>query len=213
MIGNLIHNKFIYLIRGDSVKRQIRSDITTKRDKMDKHTIDEKSRKIKERLFSIPEFVNSCTVLFYVSFKSEVNTWNMIEECKKSGKKIVIPVVIPETRNLLLSRITSFDELTPSNYGILEPKAEFIRPVSIEEINTIIVPGVAFDEQGYRIGYGGGYYDRLLQNLPYGCSTIGLAFEMQMINSVPREAHDVRVDMIVTEERIINLRGKINEGA
>ena len=105
------------------------------------------------------------------------------------------------------SQLLSFDELEPGYYGILTPKKEFIRYIDPKEIDLIIVPGAAFDRQGYRVGFGGGYYDRFLTDL--NCMKISIAFGLQIVDKVPREGHDLPVDMIITEKETINIKKQL----
>ena len=99
-------------------------------------------------------------------------------------------------------RIDRFDELASGHYGIREPKADFIRPVPRGEIEAVVIPAVAFDRRGYRVGYGGGYYDRFLPEARQA-ARIGVAFARHIVPAVPAAPHDVTVDRIVTEEGII----------
>lgn len=195
------------------MKKLMRDSIIKKRSELKREEVIEKSNAIKTRLFQLSEFIDSKVILFYVSFRNEVDTIDMISECLNSGKRVIVPVVVPGNKNLLLSELRSIDELSPGNYGILEPDKSFIRPVSEEVIEIVIVPGVAFDKNRYRLGYGGGYYDRLIKKLPENCMTAGLAFETQIVEEVPKEEYDMMVDMIITEERIIipESAGRINE--
>jgi 5-formyltetrahydrofolate cyclo-ligase len=161
------------------------------------------SRVIHDRLKAFPPFREGKAALFYASFRGEVETEELIKTWLASGKVAFLPVVISDEKALLVSRILSLDELHPGFHGILEPKAEFLRPVNIEAVELAVVPGVAFDLRGHRLGYGGGYYDRLLGLLPRSAWKIGLAFELQILPSLPISTHDIAVDAIVTEERII----------
>ena len=159
---------------------------------------------IKERLFRSPEFINAKTIMFYVSTKDEVKTEFMIKDALKLGKKVVVPISDLKKRTLHLSEIKDFDnELEPGVFNILEPEKEFLRPVSAEEVDLVIVPGVAFDEEGDRIGYGMGFYDRFLRTIRKHVPVIGLAYELQIVDDIPVDDTDVTVDKIVTEERII----------
>jgi len=193
-------------MRGVIMKKEVRKEVLSKRSSLKKEEVIQKSLSIKSKLSSLPEYINSQVRMFYISFRNEVETQDMIQESLDNGKRVIIPVVVKGDKNLLLSELKSFDELYTSTYGILEPKEEFLRPVNAQDIDIVIVPGVAFDENGYRIGYGGGYYDRLIKRLPHSCKTIAIAFEVQVIDSVPHESHDMKVDMIITEDRIINCK-------
>lgn len=197
---NLKIAKDTYIIK---MKDKIRKELIEIRRNLSKKEVLEKSNKIKKRLFEMNEFKLATTVLFYVSYDNEVYTHDMIKESMKIGKNIIVPKSDKENRVLILSKLESWNDLETGAYGILEPKEEKIREVSIEEIDLIIVPGVGFDENGHRIGHGKGYYDDLLKNSTKA-SCIGLAFEFQIVDEIPTEKHDLPVDKIVTEERIID---------
>ena len=113
-----------------------------------------------------------------------------------------MPVVDKEKHRLKLSVLKSWDDLKPGSYGILEPKKDCLKWVSPMDINLIIVPGVGFDKKGNRLGHGEGYYDRLLSK-PFGTLSIGLAFEIQIIEDIPIDTHDQPVDILITEKRVI----------
>ena len=179
------------------MKQELRQDILKKRNNLTSFEIKGKSEKIKQLLFSLPEYKNSKKILYYVSFGSEVNTHNMIKESLKT-KKVVVPKI--KEQNLILSRIYSFSELSNSSYNILEPVKT--KRIDEKKIDLIIVPGIAFDKKGNRIGYGKGYYDKLLKKL--NAKKIALSFEMQLINNIPKQKHDVSVDMIISEKKIYN---------
>ena len=116
-------------------------------------------------------------------------------------KKVVVPISNKEDNTLSLSILESWDDLVEGSYGILEPKEDCFKEISIDEIDLIIVPGVAFDEDENRLGHGNGYHDRLLEKTK--AISIGLAFEFQIVNNIPIGRNDVPVDMIITEDRII----------
>lgn len=147
-------------------------------------------------------------MLFFVSFRSEVSTHEMIREASTEGKRIVLPRVATGKR-LELFEIKNIDrELTPGLLGILEPVPSQSRKVPPVEIDLVIVPGIAFEPRGYRLGYGRGYFDRLLAELDPSTTTIGLGFELQIVKALPVSTHDIPVQKIVTEKRVIdcNLR-------
>ena len=141
----------------------------------------------------------------YVDFDNEVRTKDMIKDCIDKGKRVVIPFIRSKDRAIILSEVKDIDkELEPSTFGILEPAKGYLRPVPYNEIDTVVVPGVAFDAKGGRLGYGGGYYDRLLINVNRKAHLIGLAFEFQILKEVPQQSHDIVLESIITEKRIIN---------
>jgi 5-formyltetrahydrofolate cyclo-ligase len=159
---------------------------------------------IKESLFKLPQFLSAQSVMFYVSFRSEVETHAMIRQALASGKIVIVPVTDMKNRRLALSRLEDFDnDLAPGTWGILEPKQEKIRPIACHDIDLVITPGAAFTTNGRRIGYGGGFYDQLLRESKK--SAVALAFEMQILSDIPfNPAHDVPVNFIITEKRIVS---------
>lgn len=182
------------------MKKKLKNEVILKREFLPKEELLRKSAEIKEKLFSLDEFKDSKTVMFYMSIKNEVYTHDMVKEALAS-KKVAVPVVDNANGEIFPSEIKSFSELSVGTLGILEPKMEFMRKLPPEEIDLIIVPGIAFDCRGHRIGYGKGCYDKLLKKTK--AIRVGLALELQIINEVPKEAHDVPMDKIITEKRII----------
>jgi len=158
-----------------------------------------KSREIEKRLFGLPEFQAARTVMFFASFRSEVETHHMVRRALAEGKRVVLPKV--KGKELALFRIKDFDkDAAPGAWDIPEPSNG--TPVKLRDIDIIMVPGAVFDEKGNRLGYGAGFYDKLLA--PYKGMTVALAFELQIVENVPAAAHDVPMKKIVTEKRIIN---------
>jgi 5-formyltetrahydrofolate cyclo-ligase len=185
-------------------KDDIRKKILSLRDSLTEEEMESKSGLIQKRLFNLPEFKKARTVLFYVSTRNEVKTEKMIKSTLKQGKGVVIPISDVKGRKLILSELKDFDnELEIGTFNILEPKKEFFRPVSPEEIDFIIVPGIAFDKDGDRIGYGMGFYDKFLSSLKKRIPTVGLAYEFQIVDDIPVHDKDVTVNKVITEKRII----------
>ena len=186
------------------MKEAFRRELTKIRKNLSKNEVLENSSKIKEKLFTLEGFQQGKTILFYVSYDNEVYTYDMIKESMALGKKVIVPVSDKKYRKLILSKLENWDDLKPGAYGILEPVEYKIKEVSIEEIDLIIVPGVGFDERGNRIGHGKGYYDDLLSKSK--APHIGLAFEFQIVKEIPVEEHDMPVDKIITEKRVIDCK-------
>ena len=185
------------------MKEKLRKKIMDIRKSLPDSDVLEKSKQIKKRLYKMKEFRQASTILFYVSYNNEVYTHDMIKESLSNGKIVVVPITDAEKHCLILSKLNSWEDLECSTYSILEPKKNCIDEVSLDKIDLILVPGVVFDESGNRIGHGVGYYDKLLKNSK-NASHIGLAFEVQIVDNIPAEEHDVKVDKIVTEGGIIN---------
>lgn len=157
-----------------------------------------KSREIEERLFSLPEFKAAGAVMFFASFRSEVDTEPMIRRALTFGKKVILPKV--QGAELALFEIASFDkDVSPGAWGIPEPHET--KPVRLDEIELILVPGAAFDCRGNRLGYGAGFYDKLLA--AFRKTTVALSFEAQIVPQVPADLHDIPIKKIITERRVI----------
>jgi 5-formyltetrahydrofolate cyclo-ligase len=179
-------------------KREIRKRILALRNGMTPGEIAAKSGSIVERLTGLRELWEASTLMVFLSFGSELRTDGLLRWGWEAGKRIVVPRCRPEDRGLTPCLLGSFAELEIGQYGIREPKAENIRPVPREEIDAILVPAVAFDRRGYRVGYGGGYYDRFLPGV-LRAVRIGAAFSCQIVAGIPNDPHDLPVDRIVTE--------------
>ncbi|HEC76823.1 MAG TPA: 5-formyltetrahydrofolate cyclo-ligase [Thermoplasmatales archaeon] len=181
-------------------KEELRKKIKEKRDKLSQTEIWRRSEKIIEKLTKMNEFVNADAVACYISFGNEVNTHFLIKNFIEK-KKILVPFVDKGRKEIRLSHLKNWEELHTGEYGILEPKKEFLRIENNADI--FIIPGIVFDESGNRIGYGGGYFDRFLSD--FKGKKIALAYEFQIIKKMPNEKHDVKMDFIVTDKRIIKV--------
>ncbi len=186
-------------------KKELRRKIQELRDSLSVEKRDALSSRIGDNLWSEPEFASARTVLFFISFRSEVNTVPMIERSIADGKITCLPSTDMDSRGMIASQILDMrQDLVLGNYDILEPRPECVRPIPSGEIDLILMPGVAFDESGGRLGYGGGYYDRFLERCRPDCRLVALAFELQLVEQVPRAGHDAPIHKIVTEKRIID---------
>ena len=183
------------------MKHQLKQLITEKRNSLSKEEILEKSEQIKYNLFNLEQYKKSKTVMFFVSFNSEVHTHEMIKEALKN-KTVVIPKV--EQHEIEPSIILDFDNLVPSSkLGILEP-IEAMK-IAYKNIDLVLVPGIVFDKHGHRIGFGLGFYDRFLQKVSKSIK-VGLAFDFQVVDRIPHEEHDVPVNFIVTEKMVVECK-------
>jgi len=186
-------------IRCPLLKKILRKQILSARDKLSPQEKATKSQEIEERLFALPEFISARIIMFFASFRSEVETDRMIRRALISGKRIILPKV--QGDKLALYEITDFDkDVAPGVWEIPEPKT--LLSAELTDIDLMIIPGAAFDLRGNRIGYGAGFYDKLLPT--FGRLTVGLAFESQIVPEVPADSHDVPVQVIVTEKRVIS---------
>lgn len=180
-------------------KRDIRRSVLHERDALLEEDRRARSAAITERLMALPELVSTRTVMASWSFGSEVDTSGLIEALHAAGKRVVLPRV--DGREVAAVVYVPGDPTAATSFGAMEPtSAEIVRPT---EIDVVIAPGVAFDRNGGRVGYGGGFYDRFLRTVRADTSVIGLAFAVQLVEDVPRGEHDRLVDVVVTEEELI----------
>ncbi|MDD5431635.1 MAG: 5-formyltetrahydrofolate cyclo-ligase [Candidatus Omnitrophica bacterium] len=176
-------------------KAQIRSKILIKLKKQKEEDRNRKSKKIKQRLFRTQVFTKANNIMFYIAFRGEVDTEEMIRESRKLGKIIAVPVCQKDRETLRPCILDNDARLKRGPYGVREPALEsFIR---MDELDLVIVPGLAFDKKGNRLGRGMGFYDRFLSKLPKRTKTLGLAFDFQILPSVPTRAHDVRINKVL----------------
>ncbi|MFO7951401.1 MAG: 5-formyltetrahydrofolate cyclo-ligase [Bacillota bacterium] len=186
-------------------KSKLRKKIIRLRDELSPVEIIRKSQMIGEKLFALPAYCDAAAVMFFLTFGSEVDTRPMVEETFRRGKVALAPKTLSENRELIPSKILDWDkDLSPGAYNIPEPKQGALRPYPPEKIDLLIVPGVAFDSKKRRLGYGGGYYDRFFERLKEDTPLIALAFELQILSEIPSDQWDRRVDLIITEDRVIN---------
>ena len=161
------------------------------------------SREIISHLTTWPPLIQARRLLLYASFRSEVETYPLITWALERGKEVYLPRTYLKPRKLRLFRLYSLEELRPGAFGIPEPPAENPE-LSPEELELVVVPGVAFDRRGGRLGYGGGFYDRLFARAE-GAKRVGLCFSCQLVERLPLEAHDVLMHALVTEEGLLEI--------
>ena len=185
------------------MKKNFRSDVIKSRSLMDDSIATKYSDEIIKSILSLPSINSSKSIMLYLDFNHEVKTNNLVLELLKLNKNVIAPITLQKERELLTHKISNLDsDITIGAYGIREPnKATPLVP--LDSIDAIIVPAVAYDTNGYRLGYGGGFYDRFLDKLNPNCIKIGVAFELQVFDDVPKEPHDAKLDYIITESRII----------
>jgi 5-formyltetrahydrofolate cyclo-ligase len=167
------------------------------------------SREICRRLAALREYQAAGTVMFYVNMPQEVDTRHFLPIARQQGKRIVIPHC--RGGRIELFRWEDMEELEPSPFGVLEPKPELCqradRAIAPRDIDLVVVPGVAFDPHGGRLGHGKGYYDGLLTQMRPGTPFVALAFQCQMVSAIPVEPHDVFMHKVITERTVYEGRG------
>jgi 5-formyltetrahydrofolate cyclo-ligase len=167
------------------------------------------SMTIMDSCVMLREWNNATTVHIYVSvLNNEVDTTGLIFTLFDKGKRVVVPRCADEPHRLLNIRINSFEEMHVGKFGLMEPQYKQDSEVPAQELDLIIVPVLAFDKEGGRLGFGGGYYDNLLREC--SCPKIGLAYSFQEVEKVPVEPHDEKLDSIITEKDIIRVCHEYN---
>lgn len=185
-------------------KSEIRRKTIARRDALSDEERSEKSKAIMERLLGFANFLEARIVLFYMNFSSEVSTEAMIPKALKHDKIVALPRVDQKARKIVPLKIDDLDlDIRPGYRGIREPIPQRCKVIPVEHINLAIIPGIAFDERGGRIGRGTGFYDQFIPRLDVTTRKVALAFECQIVPQIPMEPHDRYIDIVITEKRTI----------
>ena len=191
------------MVRSTASKEALRARIGAVRRALSPQTVRAASKQIAERVVALPEFSHARVVGCYLALGHEVQTMELVKRCWREDKEVCVPAFEDARRGYVLAWLKMGEATETGPAKILQPKK--IRPASPKAVDLMIVPAVAFDRSGRRLGHGGGHYDRLLAQCPG--FKVGVAFEAQMVEEVPSDIHDVGVDIVVTERRIYPLRG------
>lgn len=191
-------------------KSALRDEMRAKLAALTVADVSAKSAAIWERLSVLPEFAKATRILAYVSNGVEVDTRGLIQQLLAMGRQVCAPQFDAAKQKYVACALRDFhSDLAVGRFGILEPKSGAVQPPAHDPIDAALVPGLAFDETGSRLGRGMGYFDRLLQEV--SGAKIALAYDFQVLNEVPAEAHDARVDFIITETRRIQTKGNSHD--
>ncbi|HJV45460.1 MAG TPA: 5-formyltetrahydrofolate cyclo-ligase [Bacillota bacterium] len=191
-------------------KKELRKMVLQVREALDKNQSRVKSEIISQRILNLPQYQKATCVFTFIPFGHEVDIRPVLEDGIKQGKRMVIPKTFTKEKYIATYEFTDWNQLVAGVYGILEPdpgKAIEVRP---DEIDFIVIPGVAFDRMGGRLGYGGGFYDRFLSNYDRLPSLVAVCFQEQLVERIPMKPHDFKVDYIITDVEMIDCR-KINK--
>lgn len=192
-------------------KKRLRKEILDKRNNMDVNIKKELDKCIFNRFYESSYYKNANKIFIYISNNSELDTKEIINKALEEEKEIFVPRTEYKTKAMDAVKITSLDNLEESRYGILEPSIDK-ESIDPNELDLIVVPGVAFDCCGGRMGYGAGFYDRYFKKINEKSSVrtkkLALAYEMQILNKVPMNEFDMTIDYIFSENQIINCRYK-----
>lgn len=185
-------------------KQEIRNNIATVLKNLSDKELSKKTKQVEDNLFEFANFLEAKIVLLYVNNKTEVKSGSIIKRCFDHNKIVILSAFNIKTYEMKLMKIDNPDnDLISGPRGILEPDINRCKIVPVDCIDLAIIPGVAFDEKGGRIGTGEGYYDRFIPKLSATTRKVALALECQIIQQVPVESHDKHVDIIITDKRII----------
>lgn len=185
--------------------KQMRKEILAARDRLSPEEITLKSTAIAANLLALDSVKKSRTIFLYVSFRSEVDTTGLLNTFLDQGKTVTVPITLLKENRLDAIHITEpATELVPGYCDIPEPRQDICtsRKVDPATIDLILLPGSVFDKRGGRFGYGGGYYDRFVSAIP-AALRVGLAYDLQIVEKAPLQAHDELLDLVVTEQQVI----------
>ncbi len=186
-------------------KNKLRKEYLRKRENLPLEFIKEKSKIITAKLKQYIEKNNYKNIMIFVSFRNEVQTHNMIKELlSEDDKNIYVPYIDKRVNDMRISKIEDFEkDLQPGMFNILEPKIKLRKDELYKKLEMIVVPGLIFSKQGYRIGYGGGYYDKFLSKITDDVKKIGITFSPFIVDKLPVDKYDLPVDLIITENNEI----------
>ncbi|MGL4912022.1 MAG: 5-formyltetrahydrofolate cyclo-ligase [Romboutsia sp.] len=186
------------------MKKEFRKKVIADRKKLNSESLLENSSIITENLLSLDCIKEAKNIMLYLDFNNEVKTDELINELITLRKIVSSPITLKEERVLIPSQITDLQNgIKIGAYGIREPKQDDSLEVDVKDLDVVIVPAVAYDKNCYRLGYGGGFYDRFLNRLRDDAITIGIAFDLQIFDYIPKEDHDAQLDYIITETQIL----------
>jgi 5-formyltetrahydrofolate cyclo-ligase len=185
-----------------AAKRELRARVRALRDAIPEEERRTMGRALEARLFSLPELARAGTVLVFSSFGSEVPTAGIVERLARQGRRVALPRVAGGEIEARTYR--PGDPLVRAPFGALEPAGGEVVPP--EDLDVAIVPGLAFCRHGYRVGYGGGYFDRFLPRTRPDALRVGICFHVQLVEEVPHGPGDVPVDAVVTDREVVRCR-------
>ncbi|KFN01415.1 5-formyltetrahydrofolate cyclo-ligase [Bacillus clarus] len=188
-------------------KVRLRKQIIERMNSLSEEQYTTLSEQIAVSLYEQKEWMEAETIGITLSMEHEVNTYVIIEKAWQEGKKVVVPKCNRKTRTMTFRQINNFAQLETVYMSLREPIPTLTKEVMAIEIDLLFVPGVAYTRRGERIGYGGGYYDRYL--VQYKGKTLSLAFDFQIVNDIPIEPFDQKVQKIITEKETFVQKGLV----
>lgn len=190
----------------ERVKEELRRRIRAVRGALPAEARAQRSARVAERVLSLPEVADARCVAGFVPIRSEVDPTAILDALADAGARVCLPRVDAERGAIVLHERVADMPLQPSPFGVPEPPAS-APEVAPADVDVVLVPGLAFDPRGYRVGYGKGYYDRLLATMPQALS-VAIGFDFQLVPEVPDLPHDVPVRVVVTDARVLRVNSK-----
>lgn len=186
-------------------KADARKKFIKKRGNMPEEEVKKLSEKIVSTIVKLQHYKNAKTIMIYLDFNNEINIMSLIEDSLNSKKKVLAPFYKKEGIQLIPTQIKDINkELKKMKSGYYEVEEKFLNPINIEEIDLMIVPGLAFDRQCHRLGFGAGYYDKFLGKISDNTITLGVAYEYQILSLIPDIGiKDIPLNYVVTEKRVL----------
>lgn len=189
----------------EAQKKAQRAEYKALRRAMPKNQKESFDLEIFKKVCALPSYQHADTIFAYVSTEIEIDTFHILKDALQSGKTVAVPRCVPGTRQMEFYKIDALQDLVKGAFGILEPPENPQKKLENLESGLCIVPALCYDKEGYRLGYGGGYYDRFLPQ--FHGNTVGLTYEVCFLDTLSRGRYDCAVQTVVTEARIL----KINE--
>lgn len=183
-------------------KKELRQQMTERLKKLSKPEYEQKAYQIAETLSDTVEWQQNDVIGITVSRFPEVDTWQLIRRAWEQNKNVAVPKCHPQTKMMSFHKLERFTQLEESFFGLFEPIEDATEEIPKESIGLLLVPGLIYNAKGYRVGFGGGYYDRFLAE--FSGDTISLAFSCQLVDKLPIEKHDIPVSKVITEEEILH---------
>lgn len=173
-------------------KKELRRQIREQKRAMTREQIDSASQRLAQLLFETDLYKNASVLYGYMPYNQEVNTLLILERALQDGKRVAVPKVYGDTMNFIY--LEDLSRVAPSSMGIPEPIAD--EPIAQDERALVLMPGLAFDKAGNRMGYGGGYYDKFLAAEPTH-PTVALCYDFQLVDTIPTDVYDIPVDLVI----------------
>ena len=187
-----------------NAKNSVLAQVAARMDALTPEALEEKYQTIEGKLFEFANFMESQQIFLYTPISTEIPTEAIIRKALEIEKSIILPVFTDSKNAFNLYKITDYDkDLVVNDDDILEPNPERCKKIALDDVDIAIIPGLAFDDKGGRVGFGNNYYAKLITKLPETCRKVSLAYENQIVDQIQMESRKFTVDIIITDTRVI----------